>query len=96
MISRVSQQKSLRSVLKQSQSSSSVQKRLRSLTVESDHDYIRNERDEVIQNLQAEYSLRQSLLVPNQQDPDVESDLDANESGISLKSVWNGFKSAFI
>jgi hypothetical protein len=66
------------------------------LTVESDHDHIRNERDEVIQNLQAEYSLRQSLLVLEQPDPEVERELDTNVTGISLKSVWSGFKSAFI
>lgn len=88
----------MKPVPKQSETSSRTQKRLRSLTVESEYDFMQNERDQTIQELRTELILRLSSLEQKQKQEElqVQGEIVEDTGGISLKSVWNGFKSAFI
>jgi hypothetical protein len=83
-----------------------TKKRVRSLTVESDHDFIQYERDETVQRLQTELSLRRLIFEIRQKErgldhqqgseeeiePKQEIEPVQNSLQSSLKSVWNGLR----
>jgi hypothetical protein len=71
-LNRISKQGLQESTSSQLGSSSNTQKeRVRSLTVESDHDFIQQERTNTVNALQEEYSLRKSTLEIRQKERDL-------------------------